>query len=158
MVDDEDYEKFSKTNWFLKTEVTNHSKYYRVCRRLTIGGKRTRIYLSREIMGNPIGMVVDHIDRNTLNNQKSNLRIVSYSHNSSNSKNRTRWSNHIISNFKGVYWCSSRNKWRPCIRVNGKLIYLGRFESELEAALAYDNAAIHYFKEHACTNKMLGLL
>jgi hypothetical protein len=92
--------------------------------------------------------IVDHFDHNGLNNQKSNLRPCSNSENISNSRK-------IIpktSRYKGVCWDKERNKWLAKISINKKDIKIGRFDKEKDAARAYDEAALKYFGEFACTN------
>lgn len=96
--------------------------------------------------------IIDHIDRNPLNNKLSNLRVCSPTNNSQNLSIRIN----KITKFKGVI--KSRNKWRARITVNKILIHLGYFNDEISAAKAYDRAALRYFKKFACTNRQLGLL
>jgi hypothetical protein len=97
------------------------------------------------------GHLVDHINRDKLDNRRKNLRICSI-----NESNRNRGiikfkkRQNIISKYKGVWW--DRSKWRTAITVNNQKIYLGRFDSERDAAIAYNTAARIFFGEHACYN------
>lgn len=52
--------------------------------------------------------------------------------------------------FRGVYWCSSKNKWRAEIEVNGLKFKLGRHELEINAARAYDTACIKFNVPERC--------
>lgn len=105
--------------------------------------------LHRFILGNalPVGMVVDHIDNNTLNNQKSNLRICSPTENAWNAGKSI--SN--TSGFKGVTFHAQTNKWRAVIRVHGKLISLGLHETKEKAYAAYCKASEKYHGEYGRT-------
>jgi len=138
LVDTEDYYKLKKYNWFA---IKNYrSDTYYAIRDVTIAKKRSQILMHREILGLKYGdgILVDHKDRNGLNNQRSNLRIASGSLNNYNkgiSKTNT-------SGFIGVFW--DRGKWQTYIRVNYKLINCGRHINVIEAAKAYDDAAIKY--------------
>jgi hypothetical protein len=76
---------------------------------------------------------VDHIDRNSQNNKLENLRWITCSNNSRNTKNR----NEKTSSYRGVSWDKSRNKWSSNITINRKHIFLGRFETEEEAYEAW---------------------
>ena len=75
-------------------------------------------------------IVTDHIDNNPLNNRLENLQLISQRENLSKDKNGT-------SKYTGVSWDKERNKWRSEIRINGKIKYLGRFNSEEEASEYY---------------------
>ncbi len=91
---------------------------------------------------------VDHIDRDRTNNNVINLRWCTPSQNASNkSKSGDR-----TSMFKGVHLHNQGQKWCAQISVNGKPKHLGLFESEVQAAVAYNNAAIQYYSEFACLN------
>lgn len=90
--------------------------------------------------------VVDHIDRNKLNNKIENLRESTLSQNRANSKLTSK----NTSGYKGV--SKMRNKWRVQIEYCGKTHRLGCFECPIVAALAYDKKALELFGEFANTN------
>lgn len=129
---------------------------YRWCMNVTLQGKRyarrtqgrKTIYMHRALMNPPEGMEVDHINGNGLDNRRKNLRVCTKAEYQQNSKKRTGKS----SCFKGVCWDSSGRKWRSRITVKGRQLQIGQFESELEAAEAYDEEAFYYFGTFARTN------
>lgn len=105
-------------------------------------------YMHRIIAGAKHGEVVDHIDRDTLNNIRSNLRICTQR---DNSRNRVGWSSQKTSQYKGVY-LKPQGNWCAQITVNRRGIYLGRFATEESAARAYDEAAERYYGSFARKN------
>ena len=78
------------------------------------------------------GPVVDHIDNNPLNNSLDNLQIISNRVNSSKDRNGT-------SKYVGVSYDFNRRKWSARLKHNGKYLFLGRFDDEYEAHLAYQD-------------------
>ncbi len=95
--------------------------------------------------------VVDHRNRDGLDNRSENIRIATRSENHANSK---KYKNKGASKFKGVGWDKVNRKWRAKIMIDYCTIHLGRFDSEIEAALAYNKAAIKLFGEFALINEI----
>lgn len=90
---------------------------------------------------------IDHIDRNPLNNHISNLRAVSKSQN-----NQNKPKSYGGSKYKGVSWCQERKKWVAQLMKNGKSVLHKRFETEEEAALAYNKAVSFHYGEFGYFN------
>ena len=78
--------------------------------------------------------IIDHINGDTLDNRIKNLRDVTYRRNSQNHKC------HRGTKLPGTYYMKDLNKWRALIRIDGKLIHLGLFETEIEAHEVYMKA------------------
>lgn len=111
-------------------------------------------YMHRVLLGvSDPRIQVDHINLDTLDNRRSNLRIVTNQQNAFNQAPRRG-----TSRFKGVCWHKSVGKWNAQIGHNGRVRSLGVFESEIDAARAYDEAALRLFGEFARTNESMGLL
>jgi len=142
LVDDEDYEWLSKYKWHCKeSKSTKRVKKVYYTAETWINGKR--VLMHRLIMNCPNEKVIDHINGDTLDNQKQNLRICTIKENSRNRKH-----SHGRSKYKGVSWDSFTNKWK--VRVGE--VWIGRFKNEELAALAYDFYALKYFREFAGFN------
>ena len=156
LVDDDDYDRLMATGkgrWHLGSDgYARQSKDYK-----KEGNKRSTkaIIMHRVILGLSFGdgLQVDHINRDKLDNRKSNLRVCTVAQNSANKgicKNNT-------SGFKGVIFDKSRGKFMAKIKFENKPITIGRFQTAIEAAKAYNEAAIKYFKEFAYLNNVEGL-
>ena len=91
---------------------------------------------------------VDHIDGDRKNNNCENLRYATHSENSMNQRIQTNTS----SRYKGVYLDKRRNKWMVRINTISKTVFLGYFANEREAGMAYNMAAVKYFKQFAKLN------
>jgi hypothetical protein len=135
-VDAADYEWLSKWSWHLHgLYAVRHEK-----------GKR--IYLHRAIMQPPQGMVVDHKNRNKLDNTRENLLVCTQQENCHNRSKQ----NGALSRFRGVSYNSSSRKWVARITFEGKRLSLGYFVEEVEAARAYDRKAVELLGESAKLN------
>lgn len=143
LVDAEDYERLVAFSWYFKG-----GRYaYRGC--WVPGMNQTKqIPMHHDILQPGPGQYVDHINGNGLDNRKVNLRIVSHQQNMFN----MRGHKDSTSRFKGVSWCSSRQKWAVHICKDGKTMAVGRFNTEEEAAAAYNLAAEKLFGGHAHLN------
>lgn len=135
-VDDEDFDRVRISKWFA---IKDGKKFY-VARKDT--GTRKLIRLHNFIMNHDPSfnrkMVIDHIDRDGLNNVKSNLRFCNLSE---NARNRGK-QKHNTSGFKGVR--KHNNKWLVQIGVDNKKFHVGLFFTKEEAAYAYNKAAKKY--------------
>jgi hypothetical protein len=142
-IDDADLPLVSQFKWRRLGRPSKYqSRYYAICSNYGM----SRLLMHRLIMGAPKGMVVDHINRDGLDNRRANLRVCTQSQNRANSVKPPLCS----SSFKGVKrW---RDGWTAQITVSGKKKHLGVFDAEVVAAQAYDNAAIQYFGEFARLN------
>jgi hypothetical protein len=109
--------------------------------------------LHRFLLSAPQEKDVDHINGNTLDNRKSNLRLCTKHE---NQRNRRLGKNNT-SGFKGVTK-SRKESWKANIYIHGRQTYLGSFSTPELAALAYDEAANKHYGDFAKTNMDLGLL
>lgn len=148
IVDDADYQWLNQWKW-------HTSRQPRICYAVRDIGKKANkavfVYMHRLILGLGAGdpLCVDHIDINGLNNQRSNLRICNASQNAQNQRPLRG----ITSKYKGVCWDKERGKWKAQILHKSKEIHIGRFYNEIEAANAYNQAALEYFGDFARLNE-----
>jgi hypothetical protein len=141
LIDDEDYLRVSKYNWW----KCNHRKGLQYFSRFIgrVNGKMKTEYLHRFIVNAEHGKDVDHINRDTLDNRKANLRQCSHSENLQNIKGYGTSTGH-----KGVY--TSYNKaggimgYYSQYKMESKYIYVGFFQTVKEAADAYCKSAIEH--------------
>lgn len=157
LVDDNDYDYLMQFKWHYRKSPLDNSGYVsRVAR--GINGNKTSMSMHRDVMGCTFGdkLIVDHMDRNGLNNQKSNLRFATCSQNAMNRQAAG------MSKYLGVHILKRRRKtvgnysWRSAIKVDGTYIFLGTFPftfaGEKMAAMTYNMAAKKHYGEFAKLN------
>jgi hypothetical protein len=150
LVDDEDYEWLSQYTWRIHKDKWNTYAYRR---EEYLDGRTRDILMHREIMGfvEFDGKMVDHKNRNGLDNRRENLREASPLLNSMNRK--TRINN--TSGYRGVCWSvkkGKKSKWRAALTHNGKTVFSKRFDCKEDAARAYDEAAKKIWGDDAVLN------
>lgn len=117
-----------------------------------VNTKRLRMHqLVFQLYHGYIPKLIDHINRNRLDNTIENLRETTFS---ANSQNRTK-SKNTSSNYYGVSFYKRVNKWDCRIMIDSKHIFLGYFENEIDAAKAYNTKAIELYGDNAKINEIL---
>jgi len=135
-ISDEDFESLSLYEWSI------HNSGNKVYARGVVNGKK--LYIHRFLMSLKKGEYCDHANGNTLDNQRSNLRICT---NSQNLANRGAQKNNT-SGYKGVVWQKQIKQWMVRIGTT----YIGIFKDKTEAAKAYNKAALERYGEYAQLN------
>lgn len=138
LIDKEDFFILSEYKLRLKYDK---GKFYVFCRHK---GKEPSVPITNIILKDTF---IDHINGNTLDNRKSNLRKSNYNTNNRNAKKRKDYKD---SKFKGVKKCGKR--WTCRIQFNKNRIIIGYFDTEIEAAKAYDKKAKELHGEFAWLN------
>jgi hypothetical protein len=135
----------SSLTWCVNSSARNRYAVTHGC----ISGIRRNVRLHRLLMEAPANLVVDHINGDTLDNRRVNLRVCTMGENRRNSRAPTT----NTSGFKGVRFDNrGRLPWLAKLCVNYKYIHIGTFATVEEAARAYDRAALEHFGEYARLN------
>jgi hypothetical protein len=138
LVDVEDFEAVKHLPW--KMQKVGKKRYWRI----SYSHSGETVYLARQLLGFPKCAVVDHTNRNTLDDRRRNLRACTVGQNNLNRPGR----GNSFSRHKGVVWSPLREKWR--VTASGYLI--GHFEDETEALRAYNRYMKHHIGEFAYLN------
>lgn len=153
IIDDEDYTKISRYRWHLMkiAEQENGLFYFKTSMKINEDIGYKDILLHRFIIGCVYkdGLIVDHINHNTLDCRRSNLRVCTHKQNSHNARIYRNKSNP----YKGVRLERRTGRWQARITdSNGIRVALGTYSTPEDAAKAFDKAAILYQGEFAVTN------
>lgn len=159
-VDDEDYEYLMQFNWCVS--IRNNTNYAVSSKKIEVNAIKKRFPMQSVITKSLL--LIDHIDRNGLNNQKNNLREATKSQNGMN-KNpygsskylgvclyRYRKKKFLKKSQIIKYYYPTRIRWVAKINIHGRSQHLGIFTTEEAAALAYNEAAKKYHGEFANLN------
>jgi AP2 domain-containing protein/HNH endonuclease len=144
LVDAIDYDRLTRVKWY--AWEANGGAFYAIRQVYTAGIQSTE-RLHRAVMKAPAGVDVDHRSGDTLDNRRANLRLAPFQ----NQWNQALHTNNS-SGWKGVSWYKRSRRWMAFIRVNGKRHHLGYFADPLDAARAYDIAAVKLHGEYARLN------
>ena len=145
LVDDVDFEWLSKYIW--QYQPKKHGD--RVLAEIHKNGNRTRIYMHRLVTNCPADMLVDHANHNTLDNQRSNLRICTETQNHGNMVVRKD----SKTGYKGVKWNDFRKRWYVEVKHKDYGHVRGRFKSLKDAVDFYNENALEMFGEFALLNQ-----
>lgn len=125
--------------WYAhKGRITNY--FYVYGNHTTIKGKT--VILHSQILNTPKGMMVDHINGNTLDNRRYNIRNVTQGQNNQNKQGA--YKNNKSSGVRGVTWHKRLNKWHASVMVTGKQTYVGQFDTIENAEKAVKEARAKY--------------
>ncbi len=146
LIDDSDLTRVGPLKW--QAHRMRHIWYAEHSWRTLSGTKAVKLH--RFILGiTDPNIQVDHIDRDGLNCQKSNLRVCEFK-GQNNFNQGLRKDN--PSGYKGVLWNKANQRWQAKITIDGIQKHLGCFDNPVDAARAYDEAAKKYFGEFARLN------
>ena len=145
LVDPQDFYWLNDFDWVSKRGCRS---FYAVRFDNDLAGS-TIVSMHRQIMNSPKGLIVDHRNCDGLDNRRSNLRIATRCQNRCNTKTSKAA---CSSQYRGVAWYKQTKRWKASIQSQGKSIALGYFDSEIDAARAYDEAAKKYHGEFARLN------
>lgn len=147
LVDDADYENLNKYKWhFNDNGYAVRSQHYQ----LDGINKNKTIKMHRAIMGYPEKMMVDHINRDKLDNRRENLRVCTRSQNLMNMNSHRG----TTSKYKGVSASGRGRPWIAKICKDRKQKFIGHFDTERDAAIAYNKMAIEWFGPFANLNQV----
>jgi len=146
IIDLEDVERVSRYNWHIQK---CKKQVYAATIDYDINSKTKLILLHRFILNPPPKKQIDHINRNTLDNRRNNLRICT---NRQNCRNKPKANKTSSSKYKGVWHNKRNNKWYAIISMDKRKVKQKSHLTEIEAAKTYDRLALKLFGEFAYLN------
>jgi hypothetical protein len=150
LLDNSDLKLVSGYNWWLSK--SSYSNTFYAATWIKINNKRIALSMHRLFLNlkNSNKKKVNHINGNGLDNRRKNIRECTHEERQANQ--------HIPKNnqsgYKGVYWKQKNGMWCAQIGLHNKHLYLGLFDSPINAAIAYNEAAKKYFGEFAKLNNV----
>ncbi len=141
LIDDTDYTMVSRFKWWIEPHKQTS---YAVAKKPNGDGT---LRMHRLIMSPCEDRLIDHRNRNGLDNRRENLRLCTYPENLRNSPSRGG-----TSQYKGVSWHKQTGKWCVQLTINGKVRHMGLFIDETNAAIAYNEYAEQYYGEFEWRN------
>ena len=142
IIDDEDYEQLKQFTW--------HAIKRRYCCYAYRSRNGKEMSMHRIIMDPPKNMEVDHINGNGLDNRRANLRVCTHQQNIRNQRVQKK----NVTGYKGVGVVKRTGKYKAYIKVNGNKLHLKCWNTAIEAAMAYNEAASLYFGSFARLNEI----
>lgn len=151
LVDDEDVERIQQYNWWVDNSVLRRYNRYYFRTKIKHGIRQYEVMkLHRFIMGCTYmdGTVIDHINNDTLDNRKCNMRFCTQKENARNKRRETRNN----SGYKGAKLNKRTGRYNATVKYEQKNYALGSFINLIDAATAYDDVARLLFGEFALVN------
>ena len=148
VISEEDYERISQYKWYFSTNgyaVRDSRNFARTSGKV--------VYMHREIANPKDDEVVDHRNRDKLDNRRGNLRVCTQAENTYNSVKQRR----NKSGYLGVHWHKGAGKWSAEVHKQGEKYYLGLFSDKEDAARMYNFWAADLFGEYAFLNEIGGM-
>jgi len=146
IVDAADHGMLAKWKWYA---CEAYPGLFYAQRTTKTNGIRREILMHRLLMNAADGQIVDHVNGDSLDNRRSNLRLCDVPQNTWNTRKRR---SDAKSRYFGVTQHSTTRRWQATIVVRGVYMFLGVWDSEEDAARAWDSAALHFRCEFAALN------
>jgi hypothetical protein len=145
LIDEADYDLVGRVSWYAYRDW--HCFYAR--RNDFVDGENITLLMHRVLLDAKPGEIVDHRNGDGLDNRRCNLQVaLRVSNNQNRASNVAKGS----SKYKGVSWVKRDEAWQVRIRAHGLQRFVGLFDDEIEAAMAYDEIARKLHGESACVN------
>jgi hypothetical protein len=146
IVDPSDFYWLNNFHWSFRTRCRC---FYAIRFFNNPNGRLQLVQLHRDLMKAPKGLLVDHRNNDGLDNRRANLRLATPSQ---NNQNRRKTRSKTSSRFLGVHFVKSSRRWAAYTKYQGKKVWLGSFDNEIDAARDYDEAASRFHGEFARLN------
>lgn len=144
LIDKADFELVNAHKWHASLRKDKKTKS--IAGSVRIDGEKKVMFLHRFLLNPPKGLYVDHINRNPLDNRRSNLRICTHEENARN----TTIHKDNTTGYKGIY--PDQGKYSVVVMKDRKRFYGGWFADPVEAARKYDELALKHHGEFASLN------